>query len=314
MRQPEATASGVGLAPPVRSALFVPANRRRWIEGVHVHGADAVVLDLEDATPLRRKAEAREVLSETIPTLKDRGQGVWVRVNELGGEHISEDVEVACQPGVTAICLPKVRGPEDIRELDMLIGYYEGRNGLERGTVGIYPLLETAAALNDPTPVFSASARVRYAGAVAAPNADVAFAVGYRWSESFVESLALRSNALLAARACGVTNLVTGLVTSLDVGLVRRFAVHSRDLGYTGMFVIHPTHVAAVNEAFTPTDEEYWWSREILDGFASAVDPEIGAILDSDGMMIDEAMVQVATQISERHDLFAERDRQRDHG
>jgi citrate lyase subunit beta/citryl-CoA lyase len=313
MQQREAITS-VGLAPPVRSALFVPANRRRWIEGVHVHGADAVVLDLEDATPLGRKAEAREVLRATIPMLRERGQGVWIRVNELGGEHIAEDVEVACQPGVTAICLPKVGGPDDVRELDLLIGYYEGRSGLQRGTVSIYPLLETAAALHDPVSVFSASPRVRYAGAVAAPNADVAFAVGYRWSESFVESLTLRSNALLAGRACGLTNLVTGLVTSLDVDLVRRFAAHSRGLGYTGMFVIHPTHVAAVNEAFTPTDEEYWWSKEILEGFASAVDPEIGAILDSDGAMIDEAMVRVASQIAERHDLFAERDRQRDTG
>jgi citrate lyase subunit beta / citryl-CoA lyase len=310
--QPREAAIGVGLAPPVRSALFVPANRRRWIEAVHVHGADTVVLDLEDATPLGRKAEARDVLRETIPMLSEQGQGVWVRVNELGSEHVAEDVEVACQPGVTAICLPKVGGPDDVRELDLLIGYYEGRNGLPRGTVGIYPLLETAAALHDPASVFSASPRVRYAGAVAAPNADVAFAVGYRWSESFVETLTLRSNALLAARACGLANLVTGLVTSLDVNLVRRFAVQSRDLGYTGMFVIHPTHVAAANDAFTPTDEEYWWSREILDGFASAVDPEIGAILDSDGKMVDEAMVQVASQIAERHDLFAARDQRRD--
>jgi citrate lyase subunit beta/citryl-CoA lyase len=279
-----------------------------------LHGADAVVLDLEDATPSGRKAEAREVLRDMIPVLRSRGQGVWVRVNELAGEHISEDVEVACQPGVTTICLPKVSGPDDVRELDLLIGYHEGRNGLERGTVSIYPLLETARALNDPTSVFAASARVRYAGAVAAPNADVAFAVGYRWSESFVESLTLRSNVLLAARACGVANPVTGLVTSMDEALVRRFAAHSRDLGYTGMFVIHPTHVAAANETFTPTDEEYWWSREILDGFAIAVDPEIGAILDSEGAMIDEAMVRVATQIAQRHDLFLERDRQRDRG
>jgi citrate lyase subunit beta/citryl-CoA lyase len=302
------------LAPPVRSALFVPANRRRWIEGAHVHGADVLVLDLEDATPLGRKAEARDVLREMIPVLKERGQGVWVRINEIGGEHVLDDLDVSCQEGVAAVCLPKVSGPADLRELDLLLGYYEGRNGLDHGTVGIYPLLETAVALHDPAPVFAASNRVRYAGAVAAPNADVEFAVGYRWSETFLESLSLRSNALLAARACGIDNPVTGLVTSLDVDLVRRFAEHSRGLGYAGMFVIHPTHVAVVNEAFSPTAEEYDWSREILDGFASAIDPDIGAVLDSDGVMIDQAMVRVAERIVATHDLLADRDRRRAHG
>jgi citrate lyase subunit beta/citryl-CoA lyase len=296
---------------PVRSALFVPANRRSWIDKVHVHGADTVVLDLEDATPEGRKAQARDVLKEMLPVLHERGQPAWVRVNALQRDQIDDDLDAACREGMEAICLPKVRVPEDVRALDRLLGYHEGRNGLPHGRISIYPLLETAEALLDPAPIFAASSRVRYAGAVAAPNADVEFAVGYRWSDSFVESLHLRSAALLAARAAGISNPITGLVTALDVDLVKRFAVHSRGLGYAGTFVIHPAHVGVVNHVFTPTDDEYAWSREVLDGFATVVEPDFGAVLGSDGLMIDQAMVRVAERISTTHELLTARDRRR---
>ena len=122
---------------PVRSALFVPANRRAWIEKVHGYGADAVVLDLEDATPPGHKAQARAIVRDVLPLLQSQDQGVWIRVNALGSEHLDEDLETACRDGVDLICLPKVSGPGDIAELDRLIGYHEGRNGLPRGTLGI---------------------------------------------------------------------------------------------------------------------------------------------------------------------------------
>ena len=223
----------------MRSALFVPANRRAWIEKVHEYCADAVVLDLEDATPPGHKAQARAIVRDVLPLLQGQDQGVWIRVNAIGSEHLDEDLDTACRDGVDLICLPKVSGPGDVAELDRLIGYHEGRNGLPHGTLGIYPLLETAQGIADARAVFAASSRVRYGGAVTGANADVQFAIGYRWTQTFTETLHLRSAVLLAARAAGIENPVTGLVTALDADLARRFAEQSRDLGYAGMFV-HP--------------------------------------------------------------------------
>lgn len=294
---------------PVRSALFVPANRRAWIEKVHEYGADAVVLDLEDATPPGHKAQAREIVRDMLGLLRRQRQDVWIRVNALDSEHLHDDLDAACREGADLICLPKVSGPGDIIELDRLIGYHEGRNGLPHGTLWIYPLLETARGIVDADAVFAASPRVRYGGAVTGANADVQFAVGYRWTETFTETLHLRSAVLLAARARGIENPVTGLVTALDVDLARRFAEQSRDLGYAGMFVIHPSHVAAANDVFAPTDAEHAWSREILDGYARDVDSDRGAVLDSHGRLVDYAMIRVAEQIAARHAHFAARDR-----
>jgi citrate lyase subunit beta/citryl-CoA lyase len=285
----------------------VPAIRRSWIEKAPGYGADALVLDLEDATPPGDKDEARAIVRELLPVLAERGQPAWVRVNELGGGRLEADLEAICRTGLHAVCLPKVRGARDIEQADRLLAYEEGRNGLALGSIGIVPLLETAEAIAAPADVFRASPRIRYAGAVAAPGADVAFAVGYRWTASFLESLHLRSAALLAARACGVANPITGLVTELDVDLVRRFAEHSRDLGYEGMFVIHPTHVPVANATFAPTEAEVAWSREVLEGYAGQLDGGRGALLDSHGRMIDLAMLRVAERVAERSRAFARR-------
>jgi citrate lyase subunit beta/citryl-CoA lyase len=70
------------------------------------------------------------------------------------------------------------------------------------------------------------------------------------------------------------------------------------------MFVIHPTHVVIANEAFAPTDEEYAWSREVLDGFAGQLDGGRGAVLDSHGRMIDIAMLRVAERVAARYRVF----------
>lgn len=292
---------------PVRSALFVPANRRSWIEKASAHGADAVVLDLEDATPAAHKEEARQVVRETLPLLRRQRQAVWVRVNGLDTGHVGADLDAACRAGVSVICLPKVSAPRDVVELDRLISYAEGRNGVSHGAIAIYPLLETAAGLTEAAAIFGASPRVRYAGAIAAPGADVEFAVGFRWTESFLETLAYRSLVLLAARASGITDPVTGLVTELDETVTRRFAEQSRSIGYAGMFVIHPSQVPIANEAFSPTEADYAWSQEILDAYSNAAQHGEGTLLDSHGRLVDFAMLRTAERVSHRYRYFRER-------
>jgi citrate lyase subunit beta/citryl-CoA lyase len=292
----------------VRSALFVPAIRRAWVEKAWSYGADAIVLDLEDATPPSRKEEARVIVRELVPVLQERGQHVWVRVNSLGEDDIRSDLDVACRQGVEAIVMPKVEGAQYLEEADRLISYYEGRNGVLFRSVSIVPLLETATALYSPELAFRGSSRVRYAGAIASPGADVEFAVGYRWTSDFLESLYFRSQALLAARASGIWNPITGLVTRLDQSLVRRFAEHSRDLGYEGMFVIHPDHVGIANDVFSPSEQEYQWSREVLDEYASQVlAGGNAAVLDSKGSMIDLATLRTAERIADRYQYFTEK-------
>lgn len=293
--------------PVVRSALFVPANRASWIDKAPGYGADALVLDLEDATPPDEKAAAREIVAERLGGLAEQGQAAWVRVNEPGSADCAADLAAVCRPGLVAVCVPKVASPEQIVELDRAISYHEGASGVPMGTIAIMPLLETAIGMVSALDVFRASSRVAYAGALAAAGADVQHALGYRWSDDFFESAPLRAHGLLAARAAGVFNPVTGLVASLDVDEVRRFAEQNRGFGYEGMLVIHPTHVPVVNEAFSPTEREVAWAEDVLARYGAAEAEGRGAAVGADGAMIDRAHVRTAEELIARHELVSRR-------
>ncbi|MCY4086004.1 MAG: CoA ester lyase [Actinomycetia bacterium] len=287
--------------PPVRSALFVPANRTSWIDKAPEYGADALVLDLEDATPPAEKEAARAIVHERLAPMEERGQGIWVRVNYPDPDQLRADLEAICHPGLGAVCVPKIASPADIAEVDRLITYFEGAAGVPLGTVAIVPLLETAEGIAAPREIFTASDRVRYAGGLAADGADVQRALGYRWSHTFEESFVLRSHALIAARAAGVENPITGLVTVVDLDPVRRFAQQSRGLGYAGMFVIHPTHAPIANDAFSPSAKEVAWAEEVLASYEQAEAGGRGAVLDSRGAMVDAAHVETAELLLARH-------------
>ena len=284
--------------PPVRSALFVPANRRPWIEKAPVYGADTLVLDLEDATPVAEKAAAREVVAAALPGLRERGQGVWIRVNDLSTGLMADDLLACCRPGAEAIVVPKVQGPEAIREIDRLISYAEGANGVPFGTIGIVPLLETVGAIHGAYDIFRASSRVCYGGSLTSSKGDVERSVGFRWSGGSTETFVFRSTLLVTARAAGIENPMTGLVTELDADLVRGLCVESRGLGYDGIYVIHPTHVPIANEIFGPTAEDHRWATEVLAAYALAADDGRGTLLDTNGRLIDIAHVKTAQKLA----------------
>ncbi len=293
---------------PVRSALFVPANRASWIDKAPGYGADALVLDLEDATPPSEKEAARAIVRERLSPMAERGQAIWVRVNFPALDELRADLEAVCHHGLGAVCVPKVASPADIAQVDQLITYLEGAAGISLGTVAIVPLLETAEGIASSREIFAASDRVRYAGGLAADGADVQRALGYRWSDTFEESFVMRSQALIAARAAGVENPITGLVTALDTDQVRRFAEQSRGLGYTGMLVIHPTHVPIANAAFSLSDEEIAWAEDVLASYEQAETSGRGAALDSRGTMVDAAHVETAELLLARHRRLQELD------
>jgi citrate lyase subunit beta / citryl-CoA lyase len=292
-------------APRIRSALFVPANREAWVAAAYRHGADAVVIDLEDATPPGMKAEARQAVLRALPGLRDRMQTVWVRINDLQGSDFSHDLETVCQPGVQAICVPKVMNTASLVELDRAISFWEGRRGLEFGTIGIIPLVETADAILSAREIFRASSRVRYAGGMATSKGDVERSVGFRWTDSFQETYVLRAHALLAARAADIDCPLTGIVTELDLPLVRTFAEQSRELGYAGMYVIHPSHVDVANEVFSPSSAELKWAEDILAAYSAHEQSGAGTFLDSAGRLVDLAHVRTAKRIVADHTQFA---------
>ena len=284
---------------PLRSLLFVPAHRRDWVGKAIRQSPSAVVLDIEDSVPPEERPRARGLLTEEIAELRAAGIGAVVRINPFGDE-TQVEVAAAVAEGLTAVMLPKATTAEEIRGLHDLLCYYEGRAGLQRGSVGILALPETAIGLHDARLLAAASPRVRgIVGVVSGPvTADVARAFGFRASFAGTEQLFMNSKLVLDSRAGGAPYPIAGIIgvplndlEATDV-LIRR----ARDLGYVGVCVMHPSHVGLANAAFRPTSEEVAYFTGLIAAFEEAERNGLGAVR-YQGAMVDYAMLPLAREV-----------------
>ncbi|WP_326808253.1 CoA ester lyase [Streptomyces sp. NBC_01775] len=290
--------------PPLRSLLFVPGTRTDWLPKARAAGADAVILDLEDAVPQQEKAAARARVAEALAGTAagpDDGMAHFVRINPLDGWTGAEELRALARPGLAGIVLPKVRCAQDVRLADRLLTWCEHEQGLPPGKFALVPLLETARALHAAYDIAAAAPRVAYTGAVTAPGGDVERAIGYRWSPAGTETSALRSRVLLDVRAVGAPHPVTGLWARItDLAGLRSFAEQNRSLGYAGMMAIHPSHVPVINEVFSPGDDELARCARLVAAVEKAQADGAGAV-SFEGEMVDEAMAATARQVLRQH-------------
>jgi len=287
--------------PPIRSALYVPAHRPDYLAKADSRGADAVILDLEDSVAESARDRAVEAASHWIASRQNPlAPIVIVRINALTTNRLHAEIMKVASANLTAVQVPKVESPGDIRAVSEFLGYAEGAGGLEYGRIRIWPLLESAVAIRRTAKLARSSRRIAYMGAGAAEGGDLARSVGFRWTSSTSESYTIRSQVLLDVRAAGVANPMSGVFTDIDdVDGLHRFAVQNRDLGYEGMMVIHPRHVEVVNAVFGPTDEQLSEAEEIVAAVKQAEDSGDGAVTVR-GKMVDEAHAKTARTLLQR--------------
>jgi citrate lyase subunit beta/citryl-CoA lyase len=227
-----------------------------------------------------------------------------VRLHAPDDHQLDEDLDAVVQPHLTAVLVPKVSHEDEVVEVAEALAFYEGRRGLPRGKVRIWPLVETATAVQRADRIARASDRVAYMGGGTSRQGDIARALGFQWSAEGQETLFVRSKVLVDVRAAGVPNPVSGLVSSLDASAdLETFARQSRALGYEGLMVIHPSQVALVNEVFSPTAADREEARAVISALADAEAQGLGAITFR-GRMIDRANIDTihALGLVERDD------------
>jgi citrate lyase subunit beta/citryl-CoA lyase len=282
---------------PFRSILFVPATKPEWFRKAVESGADAVVIDLEDAVPEREKNSARRAVEPGIDEIAAAGRGVFVRINPLTSTHWLEDLRSCVRPGLTGIAVPKASSDADVMCIAHVLDALESAAAIPLQTIDVQPLLETAAGIAAARTILAASPRVRSYFGGSARDGDMNRDLGSRWRPDGRETLFIRSALLLAGRAAGVPFPISGTWTEIaDHDGLARLAAESRDLGYVGMYVIHPGHVKVVNDIFTPSESDIARYRAILDTYAAAERAGLGSVT-LDGSMIDSAMVERAQAV-----------------
>ena len=130
-----------------RSLLFVPGNRADMLEKATRNSPGGFIPDLEDSVPLSEKEAARTVVAEAIPNLLATGKRVVPRINSLATGLTEGDIAGVVLPGITAISIGKIASASDIGEVDRLLTAKEQSAGIEPGSTGILPWLETASAI-----------------------------------------------------------------------------------------------------------------------------------------------------------------------
>jgi citrate lyase subunit beta/citryl-CoA lyase len=263
---------------PYRSVLFVPGHKPAWARKALTSCADAIVLDLEDSVPDGLKEESRATVRETLAGLRAEapGIGLFVRPNALDTRLAGADLERVVCPELTGLFTPKIRDARDVLRWETLIDWFETRNAAS-GLEMIIPV-EMVEAITNCQEIAGASPRV---GAMIGPtsrHADIARAVGFRWSPEGSESLYLRSRILLACRQYGLHALTALWEDLSDLEGLRAFADYGLQLGFRGQIVIHPSHVPVVNEVFTPTDEEVAYYEELVAAVQEATTVGLGAV------------------------------------
>jgi citrate lyase subunit beta/citryl-CoA lyase len=285
---------------PYRSMLFVPGQRGGWARKALASGADAIILDLEDAVPDAEKAAGRETVVASLRELRadpPQDTDVWVRPNSWDSRLAGLDLEAVVRPGLTGLVLPKLLGPEDVMRFDAVLTHCEIRNGVPEGSIKLIASLETPRGMATCEAIAAASPRMVSMIGATARDADTARSLGFQFTEEGLETLYLRSRILLACRAAELAFAICGIWQDIrDLEGLHRFAMRQRQLGYDGMVMIHPSHVGPVHEVFTPSEQELAFYGGMIAAFERG-EAEGHASVDYDGQHIDRAHYQTAKAI-----------------
>ena len=221
------------------------------------YGPDALILDLEDSVPEEGKSDARLLVRKMAEELGPAGVTLFIRVNRLETGLTGFDLEVVTCPHVYGILLPKVERPSDVVEVDHLLSFFEKKAGMDPNQIRIDPALETAQGIRQSFDIAMASDRVAHMGGSGGKGGDTARSVGFTWTAEGLETLFIKSKVLVDSRAAGIEYPISGGWFDVhDLAGLRNLALQLKQLGYTGMNLIHPSHVPIVNQVFTPTQEE----------------------------------------------------------
>jgi citrate lyase subunit beta / citryl-CoA lyase len=274
---------------PRRSRLYVPGNSPRLLAGIEVHGADCVLLDLEDSVPPAEKGSARALVKHLLAKVPFPRE-VWVRINPLGLGG-TEDAEEVLQGRPHGICLPKTETADDVRAAAELLARVESMLGIEKGFTKIMPIVETARGVLHAEAIAAADERVVM---LAFGAEDYTRDLGALRSE---RSLMLaRAQLVVAAKAAGCQASDTVFA---DLGDEVRLADEcrlARELGFDGKGAINPRQIPVIHRAFTPTEEEAAYARRVVDAAAEAEAAGSGAVA-LDGKMIDRPVLARAQRL-----------------
>jgi citrate lyase subunit beta/citryl-CoA lyase len=271
-----------------RSFLYVPGDRPDRVTKAFASAADAVIIDLEDAVKPANKALARDTVCEAAAHRSGAGE-LWVRINS-GAEGV---LDLRALGG----CLASSRSEGSDAIDGLVLAKCDSVDWLDtvadtvRADVAFAPLIETARGVRALDAIVGHPRVSRcHLGEV-----DLLADLGGRLPGGAALLDAARVALVMASAAAGLDPPVGGVHLEIDdLAALSGSSVALADLGFGGRAVVHPSHCAPVNRAFSPSASEVAWAVDVL---ARLHDSSSGAVRAADGSMLDEAVARRARRI-----------------
>jgi citrate lyase subunit beta/citryl-CoA lyase len=267
-----------------RSCLYVPGHQPDRIATAYASGADAVILDLEDAVPAPRKARAREIVAEitSAPTPKP----TYVRVNSADTGLCDEDVLAVAGVGLAGVRLAKTGSAGEIRRVARLLQ-------LAGSDAVIHVLIETASALENAFALATASPLV---GMLGLGESDLGVDLGATMDSPTMD--AGRARVIVASRAAGLPNPCQSVYPEpRDLHGLLATSRHGRRLGFIGRMAIHPAQIPIIHEVYTPKAAEIDDARSICEAARLAAEQHKSIVILPNGRMVGPPAVARAKQV-----------------
>lgn len=287
----------------MRSLLFVPGHDARKLAKGLECGADALIVDLEDAVPEAEKPRARAVTAEFVGAPHER-LPLFVRINALSTGLALDDLAAVVRARPHGIVLPKCAGARDVALVDAYLRALEARDGVPAGSIRILPIATETAASVLGANSYGDSPNARLCGlmwggedlaadigALANREPDGRYAAPYELA---------RTLTLLGATAAQVPAIDAVFINFRDTPGLQAEAMQAVRDGFSAKAAIHPDQVGPINEAFTPSQDDVAWAQRVIAAFEAA--PTQGAI-QLDGRMLDRPHLRSAQRVVARAGL-----------
>ncbi|THT97568.1 CoA ester lyase [Lampropedia puyangensis] len=266
-----------------RSLLFVPGTKVERFAKALASGADAIVLDLEDAVPPSEKDTARQAIAGIANAISAAPVPVVVRINTLGSALGLADTEwLQATPAIAHVMVPKTEQAQDLSALHQRLPNLQ-----------LIALIETALGLHHVHHIAAAPGVAR----LAVGHIDFLADLGMQVSTGEPEIAPLRFNVAMATRLANLPPAIDGVTADFQNDeLLRQDTQRAIRYGFGGKLCIHPRQIEGVHTCFMPDAQQLQWAQRVVQADAQAQ----GAAVQLDGKMVDLPVVLQAQRILAR--------------
>lgn len=259
------------LKPPI-APLFVPGNRPERFAKAAASGADAVIIDLEDAVSPQDKDQARRNAAAHAITAVP----VIIRINGADTPWFEQDVAMLANCAPACVMVAKAA----VGAIDAVV--------TQCAPAWVLPLVETAEGMA------TLDRFLGHSQVICAAFGALDCALDLGCSPDWEPLLACRSELVLRSRLAGIAPPIEGVTTAIDdIETLVDDCRRARAIGFGGKLAIHPSQIAAIQTGFAFTDEERAWARAVMNAQAGDCDGAVAAA----GSMIDKPVLERARRI-----------------